>query len=34
MTATAQKTLFSTTNGIAEPRFSTPEEMDTATVST
>ncbi len=34
MTATAQATLCSTTNGTAEPRFSMPEEMDTATVRT
>lgn len=33
-TATAQATLCSTTNGIAEPRFSMPEEMETATVRT
>lgn len=34
MMATAHRVLCSTTNGIAEPRFSTPEEMETATVST
>jgi hypothetical protein len=34
MTAIAQGTLFSTTKGIAEPRFSMPEEIDTATVRT
>lgn len=31
---TAQSTLCSTTKGIAEPRFSTPDEIDTATVRT
>ncbi len=34
MAPTAQSVLFSTTNGTAEPRFSTPEEIDTATVRT
>lgn len=34
ITATAQSTLCSTTKGIAEPRFSMPEEMETATVRT
>ncbi len=34
ITAIAQNTLCSTTNGTAEPRFSMPEEMETATVST
>lgn len=33
-TATAQITLCSMTKGIAEPRFSMPEAMETATVST
>ena len=32
MITSAAEVLFSTTNGTAEPRFSTPEEMDTATV--
>lgn len=34
MTATAQSTLFSMTKGTAEPRFSMPEEIETATVRT
>lgn len=34
ITATAHRTLCSTTKGIAEPRFSMPEEMETATVRT
>ncbi len=34
ITPIAQGTLFSTTKGTAEPRFSMPEEIDTATVST
>ncbi len=34
ITATAHSTLCWTTNGIAEPRFSMPEEIDTATVIT
>ncbi|CAM5373492.1 hypothetical protein SGRIM128S_07103 [Streptomyces griseomycini] len=34
ITPIAQATLCSTTNGIAEPRFSMPEEIDTATVRT
>lgn len=34
MIAMADAVLCSTTNGTAEPRFSTPEEMDTATVRT
>ncbi len=34
MAATAQAVLCSTTKGMAEPRFSTPEAMDTATVRT
>lgn len=34
MTPTAQSTLCSTTNGIAEPRFSMPDAIDTATVRT
>lgn len=34
ITPIAQSTLCSTTKGIAEPRFSMPEEIDTATVRT
>ncbi len=34
ITPAAQNTLCSTTKGIAEPRFSMPEEMETATVRT
>ncbi|SCD45304.1 hypothetical protein GA0115241_10216 [Streptomyces sp. DpondAA-D4] len=34
MAPTAQNVLCSTTKGMAEPRFSTPEEIDTATVRT
>lgn len=34
MAPTAQSVLCSMTNGIAEPRFSTPEEIETATVRT
>lgn len=34
MAAIAHAVLCSTTNGIADPRFSTPEAIDTATVST
>lgn len=34
ITATAQSTLCSTTKGTAEPRFSMPEAMETATVRT
>lgn len=34
MAPIAQSVLCSTTKGIAEPRFSTPAEIDTATVRT
>ncbi len=34
MTATADAVLCSTMKGTAEPRFSTPAEMETATVRT